>query len=94
MAKIRPIATIESMSGKVCKHSDMYFRTTNKPHKYLLVKSATLLRQSLRRHNSKYKRVLPNSQMLRVRFLLILNSAPSIKPHISSSTVLVRYWAT
>lgn len=27
MAKIRPIATIESMSGKVCEHSDMYFRT-------------------------------------------------------------------
>ena len=27
MAKIRPIATIQSMSGKVCEHSDMYFRT-------------------------------------------------------------------
>ena len=27
MAKIRPIATIGSMSGKVCEHSDMYFRT-------------------------------------------------------------------
>ena len=49
MAKIRPIATIESMSGKVCKHSDMYFRTTNKPHKYLLVKSATLTRVNLQK---------------------------------------------
>ena len=27
MAKIKPLATIESMSGKVCIHSDMYFRT-------------------------------------------------------------------
>lgn len=27
MAKIRPIAIIDSMSGKVCEHSDMYFRT-------------------------------------------------------------------
>ena len=27
MAKIKPLATIESMSGKVCMHSDMYFRT-------------------------------------------------------------------
>ena len=27
MSKIKPLATIESMSGKVCKHSDVYFRT-------------------------------------------------------------------
>ena len=27
MAKIKPLATIESMSGRVCVHSDMYFRT-------------------------------------------------------------------
>lgn len=27
MAKIKPLATIASMSGKVCIHSDMYFRT-------------------------------------------------------------------
>ena len=27
MAKIKPLATIESMSGKVCMHSDVYFRT-------------------------------------------------------------------
>lgn len=27
MSKIRPISIIQSMSGKVCEHSDMYFRT-------------------------------------------------------------------
>lgn len=27
MSKIKPIAIIDSMSGKVCQHSDMYFRT-------------------------------------------------------------------
>ena len=27
MAKIKPLATIQSMSGKVCMHSDTYFRT-------------------------------------------------------------------
>ncbi len=27
MAKIRPLEIISSMSGKVCMHSDMYFRT-------------------------------------------------------------------
>lgn len=27
MSKIKPIAIVESMSGKVCQHSDMYFRT-------------------------------------------------------------------
>jgi hypothetical protein len=27
MASINPIPTIKSMSGKVCEHSDMYFRT-------------------------------------------------------------------
>lgn len=27
MAKIKPLAIIETMSGKVCMHSDMYFRT-------------------------------------------------------------------
>ena len=27
MAKIKPMALIESMSKKVCKHSDVYFRT-------------------------------------------------------------------
>ena len=27
MSKIRPISIIRSMSGKVCEHSDMYFRT-------------------------------------------------------------------
>lgn len=27
MSKIRPIAIVQSMSGKVCEHSDMYFRT-------------------------------------------------------------------
>ena len=27
MASINPISTIKSMSGKVCEHSDMYFRT-------------------------------------------------------------------
>lgn len=27
MSKIKPIAIIQSMSGKVCEHSDMYFRT-------------------------------------------------------------------
>ena len=28
MAKIKPMALIESMSKKVCEHSDVYFRTT------------------------------------------------------------------
>ncbi|MBQ5388081.1 MAG: hypothetical protein IIU55_03280 [Paludibacteraceae bacterium] len=27
MSKIKPIAIVESMSGKICQHSDMYFRT-------------------------------------------------------------------
>lgn len=27
MSRIRPISIIQSMSGKVCEHSDMYFRT-------------------------------------------------------------------
>ena len=27
MAKIKPLATIENMSGKVCMHSNVYFRT-------------------------------------------------------------------
>ena len=27
MSKIKPISIIRSMSGKVCEHSDMYFRT-------------------------------------------------------------------
>ena len=27
MARVKPLATIQSMSGKVCIHSDMYFRT-------------------------------------------------------------------
>lgn len=27
MSKIRPLEIISSMSGKVCMHSDMYFRT-------------------------------------------------------------------
>ena len=30
MASINPISTIKSMSGKVCEHSDMYFRTNLK----------------------------------------------------------------
>ena len=33
MAKIKPVATIESMSGKVCEHSDMYFRTNKQTGK-------------------------------------------------------------
>ena len=27
MSRIKPISIIRSMSGKVCEHSDMYFRT-------------------------------------------------------------------
>lgn len=27
MAKIKPMALVESMSGKACMHSDVYFRT-------------------------------------------------------------------
>lgn len=27
MSKIKPISIVQSMSGKVCEHSDMYFRT-------------------------------------------------------------------
>ena len=27
MSKIKPVSIIQSMSGKVCEHSDMYFRT-------------------------------------------------------------------
>ena len=30
MAKIKPMALIESMSKKVCMHSDVYFRTNKK----------------------------------------------------------------
>ncbi len=33
MSKIRPIAIIQSMSGKVCEHSDMYFRTNKQTQK-------------------------------------------------------------
>ena len=33
MAKIKPLAIIESMSGKVCMHSDMYFRTNKQTSK-------------------------------------------------------------
>lgn len=39
MAKIKPIAIIESMSGKVCTHSDTYFATnkqTGKVHTGML----------------------------------------------------------
>lgn len=30
MTKIKPISIIQSMSGKVCEHSDMYFRTNRR----------------------------------------------------------------
>ncbi|MCQ2311176.1 MAG: hypothetical protein MJZ64_05440 [Paludibacteraceae bacterium] len=30
MAKIKPMGLIESMSGKVCTHSDVYFRTNKR----------------------------------------------------------------
>ena len=30
MAKIKPMVLIESMSNKVCEHSDVYFRTNKK----------------------------------------------------------------
>lgn len=33
MSKIKPIAIIQSMSGKVCEHSDMYFRTNRQTQK-------------------------------------------------------------
>ena len=33
MAKIKPMALIESMSKKVCEHSDVYFRTNKKTGK-------------------------------------------------------------
>ena len=33
MSKIKPIAIIQSMSGKVCEHSDMYFRTNKQTQK-------------------------------------------------------------
>ena len=33
MAKIKPLAIIETMSGKVCMHSDMYFRTNKQTSK-------------------------------------------------------------
>ena len=33
MARIKPLATIESMSGKVCMHSDVYFRTNKQTSK-------------------------------------------------------------
>ena len=33
MSKIRPIAIVQSMSGKVCEHSDMYFRTNKQTQK-------------------------------------------------------------
>ena len=33
MATIKPIATVKSMSGKVCEHSDMYFRSNKQTDK-------------------------------------------------------------
>lgn len=33
MSKIKPMALVESMSGKVCMHSDVYFRTNKKTGK-------------------------------------------------------------
>ena len=33
MAEIKPMALIESMSKKVCEHSDVYFRTNKKTGK-------------------------------------------------------------
>jgi len=30
MSKIKPMALVESMSGKVCEHSDVYFRTNKR----------------------------------------------------------------
>lgn len=33
MSKIRPMALVESMSGKVCEHSDVYFRTNKQTGK-------------------------------------------------------------
>ena len=33
MAKIKPMALIENMSGKVCEHSDVYFRTNKQTGK-------------------------------------------------------------
>lgn len=33
MAKIKPIDTVKSMSGKVCEHSDIYFRTNKQTDK-------------------------------------------------------------
>ena len=33
MAKIKPIDTVKSMSGKVCEHSDMYFRSNKQTDK-------------------------------------------------------------
>ena len=33
MSRIKPIAIIQSMSGKVCEHSDMYFRTNKQTQK-------------------------------------------------------------
>ncbi|MCQ2311516.1 MAG: hypothetical protein MJZ64_07205 [Paludibacteraceae bacterium] len=30
MAKIKPMALVESMSGKVCMHSDVYFRVNKR----------------------------------------------------------------
>ena len=33
MAKIKPMALIESMSKKVCEHSDVYFRTNKRTGK-------------------------------------------------------------
>ena len=33
MAKIKPIETVKSMSGKVCEHSEIYFRTNKQTGK-------------------------------------------------------------
>ena len=33
MAKIKPIDTVKSMSGKVCEHSDIYFRSNKQTDK-------------------------------------------------------------
>lgn len=33
MATIKPIDTVKSMSGKVCEHSDMYFRSNKQTDK-------------------------------------------------------------
>ena len=61
MAFIKPMALIESMSKKVCMHSDVYFRTNRQTGKvttgklcYPSTKAGSLLGYAVHRLNANY----------------------------------------